>query len=190
MRKIKIWKLKDNEKRELFKKILGEKIACSGDGEWKNLEENILNAGKEICLITSGKREEKRETWWWNDAVLQRLREKKVAYKRWQQTGVEEDRETFKERKRVARREIAIAKREAKEEWSRNLNTAEGSGKMFRIAKQIRKDKRDVVGIFFIKSDTGGIKVARAEVCQRWKEYFEALLNGENESELEVEECC
>ena len=30
---------------------------------------------------------------------------------------------------------------------------------MFRIAKQMRKDKRDVVGINFIKSDTGEIKV-------------------------------
>ena len=56
MRKIKIWKLKDNEKRELFEERLCEKIACSAGGEWKNLEENILNAGKEICGITSGNR--------------------------------------------------------------------------------------------------------------------------------------
>ena len=38
---------------------------------------------------------------------------------------MEEDIETFNDRERVARREIAIAKREAWEEWSRNLNTAE-----------------------------------------------------------------
>ena len=37
---------KDSEKRELFEAKLGEKIACSGNGEWKNLEENILNANK------------------------------------------------------------------------------------------------------------------------------------------------
>ena len=92
-----------------------------------------------------GKRE--RDTWWWNDTVYQRLKEKKVAYKMWQQTGVEEDRETFKDRKRVARREIAIAKREAWEKWSRNMNSPEGRGKMFRIAKQMRKDKRDVESI-------------------------------------------
>ena len=93
-----------------------------------------------------GKRE--RETWWWNHTVQQRLREKKVAYKRWQPTGAEEDRETFKDRKRVARREVAREKSEAWAEWSRNLNTAEGRGKMFRIAKQMRKDKRDVIGFF------------------------------------------
>ena len=55
---------------------------------------------------------------------------------------MEEDGETFKDRKRVARREIAIAKRGVWEEWSRSLNTAEGRGKMFRIAKQMRNDKR------------------------------------------------
>ena len=43
-------------------------------------------------------------------------------------------------------------------------------------------------GTNFIKSDTGEIKVERAAVCGRWKEYFDALLNGENESEPEVVE--
>ena len=35
---------------------------------------------------------------------------------------------------------------------------------------------------------SGEIKVERADVCGRWKEYSEALLNGENESELVVVE--
>ena len=98
MRKIKIQKLKDKETRDLFER-LKEKIASSGDGEWKNLEEEILSAGGEICGITSGKWGRERETWWWNDVVQQRLKEKKVAYKLWQQTGAEVDRETYKDRK-------------------------------------------------------------------------------------------
>ena len=57
---------------------------------------------------------------------------------------------------------------------------------MFRISKQMRKVKRDVDGTHFIKSDTFEIKVEGVEVCERWKEYFEALLIGENENELEV----
>ena len=102
--------------------------------------------------------------------------------------GAEVDRETYKDRKRVARREIAIAKRGAWEEWSKNLNTAEGRGKMFRVAKQMRKDRRDVEGTNFIKSDTGEIKIEATEVCERWRVYFEVLLNGENESEFDVVE--
>ena len=74
MRKINIWKLKDRETRNLFEERLKEKIASSGDGEWKNLEEYILSAGGEICGITSGKRGREWETWWWNDIVQQRLK--------------------------------------------------------------------------------------------------------------------
>ena len=40
----------------------------------------------------------------------------------------------------------------------------------------------------FIKSDTGEIKIEATEVCGRWREYFEVLLNGENESEFDVVE--
>ena len=43
-------------------------------------------------------------------------------------------------------------------------------------------------GANFIKSNAGEIKVAGAVICLRWKEYFEALLNGESEGELEVVE--
>ena len=87
-------------------------------------------------------------------------------------SGAEEDRETFKDTKRGTRREIARERneREEWEEWSRNLNTTEGRGKMFRIAKQMNKDKSSVYGTNCIQSNTGEIKVEGAEVCGRRKE--------------------
>ena len=65
------------------------------------------------------------------------------------------------------------------------MNISEGRGKIFRTAKQMRKDKRDVMEQILSRV-TREIKVEGAEVCGRWKEYFDALLNGE--SELEVVE--
>ena len=50
----------------------------------------------------------------------------------------------------------------------------------------MRKDKRDVDGTNFKKSNKGEIKFEGPEVCGRWMEYFEALLNVENGGELEV----
>ena len=64
------------------------------------------------------------------------------------------------------------------------MNTAAGRGKMFMVSKQMRKDRRDVEGTNFIKSDTGEIKIEATEVCGRWREYFVVLLNGENESKF------
>ena len=57
---------------------------------------------------------------------------------------------------------------------------------MLRVAKQMRKDKIDKDGPNSIKIDIGETNVEGTEVCGRWKEYFGALLNLENESELEV----
>ena len=68
------------------------------------------------------------------------------------------------------------------------MNTAEGRGKIFRVAKQMRKDRRDVEGTNFMKSDTGEIKIEATEVCGRWRKYFDVLLYGENEGEFDVVE--
>ena len=52
---------------------------------------------------------------------------------------------------REAKRAVAHAKREALETWCENLNTAEGKRKMFAMAKQLKKDKKDIVGSYFYK---------------------------------------
>ena len=94
----------------------------------------------------SRKKERERKIKWWNNTVQQRPKEKNSAYKKWQQSGREENREAHKDSKRVESREIAIAERRAWEKWSTNLNTTECKMKMFKIAKKLRKDKRNANG--------------------------------------------
>ena len=49
----------------------------------------------------------------------------------------------------------------------------------------MRMDRKDVEGTNFIYGEDGVIKVDRAEVrCERWRGYFQELLNGENECEF------
>lgn len=66
----------------------------------KELKEIILQAGKEICGETSGKLNRKRETWWWNISVQQIITEKKAAYKKWQNSAKDADKETYKKPRR------------------------------------------------------------------------------------------
>ena len=61
-------------------------------------------------------------------------------------------------------REVAVAKRTAWEQWSGDLGTAGGRAKMFKVAKQMRRDRKDVDGTNFIKGEDGVIKVDGAEV--------------------------
>jgi hypothetical protein len=69
-----------------------------------------LKAGREICGQTTGNFRRKRETWWWNETVQQTIREKKIAYKKRQRSGEEKDRETYRQAKREAKKEVACAK--------------------------------------------------------------------------------
>ena len=47
-KKIRVWKLKDETTRRLFKERFKEKITSS-TGEWKDLQDSIKAAGTEIC---------------------------------------------------------------------------------------------------------------------------------------------
>ena len=93
----------------------------------------------------------------------------------------ERDRECYREKKREARREVVVTKKTAWEQWSGDLGTAEGRTKMLKVTKQMRRDRRDVEGTNFIKGGDGVIKVDGADVCERWRGYFQELLNDENE---------
>ena len=50
---------------------------------------------------------------------------------------------------------------------------------MFRMAAQMRKDRQDISGTRFIKGNDGNIVVEETQVRERWKNYFDALLNEE-----------
>lgn len=79
---------------------------------WPQVVKNIKAAGIEIYSVTSGKRGNERETWWWNEGVQEKIKEKKMAYKQWQRTGSRVDKTVYKEKSLVAKREVTAAKRQ------------------------------------------------------------------------------
>ena len=115
IKKIKVWKLKDEDTRKEFEAKFSQKMrTCTGT--WKQLVENVISVGKEVCGETSGKRGKERETWWWNDVVQQKLKEKDRAFKQWQQSRRRVDKRRYKIICKEACREIAIAKQRAWED--------------------------------------------------------------------------
>ena len=52
---------------------------------------------------------------------------------------------------------------------------------MFKIARQMKKERKDVIGVRFIKGEDGAIKTEKQDILRRWQQYFEVLLNEENE---------
>ena len=111
-KKIKAWRLKDDNIQEEFQEKLNEKFVQTAE-EWKESEIIFMNTAKEVCGETTGYIQRERETWWWNEEVKQRIVDKKIAFKKWQTHRTEENKLIFKETARLAKREVAKAKRAA-----------------------------------------------------------------------------
>ena len=183
-RRIKIWMLREEEARQDFERKLHEAMT-SYDGDWVQLRGAIMQACEDVCGRTTGRRGKERETWWWNETVQEAIRQKKVAYKKWQKTKLEVDRMISRQKSNAAKRAVATAKRNSWELWSRDLRSSSGQRKMFKMAKQMRKDQVDVGGTNYINDETGNVRIVETEVVDRWKRYFQNLLNQENSNAIE-----
>ncbi len=92
--------------------------------------------------------------------MLRAVKEKRMAYR----TRNEEDQRESREAERQAKREVARAKRLAWKNWNEETSRSEKQKEMFRIAKQMKKDRRDITGAKFIKDKRGDIKVQEGEI--------------------------
>ena len=89
----------------------------------------------------------------------------------------------YKTARKQAKREVAKARNKAYEKLYENLQTKEGENELFKIAKQRNRQSKDVQQVRVIKCKTGEILMEEEKVKQRWKEYFDDLLNQENPRE-------
>ena len=53
------------------------------------------------------------------------------------------------------------------------MNTSEGGIELIRVASQMKKDKKDVQGAFFMNDEDGNIIVDHTAVADNGKRYFE-----------------
>ncbi|MCJ8737462.1 hypothetical protein PDJAM_G00024310 [Pangasius djambal] len=100
----------------------------------------------------------------------------------------EENRQEYKELQRRVKREVSKAKKEAYDELYTRLDTREGQKDLHRLARQRDRDGKDVQQVRVIKDRDGKVLTSEESVQRRWKEYFEELMNEENEREKRVEE--
>ena len=182
-KRIKEWKLQDETVRTKFEESVAKRME-KNEGGWENLRDCVLEAGREICGQTTGNFRSKRETWWWNETVQRVIREKKGAYKKWQKSGEENDRIAYKQKKKQSKKEIASAKRNVWDEWMKISGDSKKKGDLFKIAKQMKRERQEVVGGRYVKDSKGEIKVEEKEIMERWREYFEKLLNEQNEYQI------
>ncbi|KAK3521007.1 hypothetical protein QTP86_015761, partial [Hemibagrus guttatus] len=188
-KKTKWWKLKKEgcceEFRQKLRQALGGQVVLPDD--WETTADVIRETGRKVLGVSSGRRKEDKETWWWNEEVHDSIQRKRLAKKKWDMDRTEENRQEYKELQRRVKREVSKAKQKAYEELYTRLDTREGEKDLYRLARQRDRDGKDVQQVRVIKDRDGRVLTSEESVQRRWKEYFEELMNEENEREKRVE---
>ncbi|KAK3510739.1 hypothetical protein QTP70_021324 [Hemibagrus guttatus] len=135
--------------------------------------------------VSSGRRKEDKETWWWNEEVQDSIQRERLAKKKWDTDRTEENRQEYKESQRRVKREVSKAKQKAYDELYSRLDTREGEKDLYRVLESERMPeewRRSVlVPIFKNKGDVQscsnyrGIKLM-SHTMQLWERVVDARL--------------
>ena len=188
--KIRWWKLKETSCQEAFRQEV-TRILGSKDGlpeEWDKTAEILRKAAETVLGVTFGKRKGERKTWSWNKEVQESIKEKKKAKKAWDKIRNENTKKVYKQKKSKAKTKVAMAKGRAYDNLYAKLETKEGEKELYRLAKQRDRAGKDVQHVRVIKDENGNVVVNSEAVLKRWKEYFEKLMNEENNRDPRIEE--
>ena len=87
-KRLRWWKLKDDETKEKFRRNLVERLLNIDEATTENVEqwleeiaEQIKKCGEELCGKSTGKKKTGLESWWWNDETESAVWEKKERKK-------------------------------------------------------------------------------------------------------------
>ncbi|KAK3571136.1 hypothetical protein QTP86_001915 [Hemibagrus guttatus] len=112
--------------------------------DWETTAEVIRETGRKVLGVSSGRRKEDKETWWWNEEVQDSIQRKRLAKKKWDMDRTEENRQEYKELQRRVKREVSKAKQKTYDELYTRLDTREGEKDLYRLARQRDRDGKDV----------------------------------------------
>ena len=91
-------------------------------------------------------------------------------------------------KKSKAKKAVAIVKGRAFNNLYARLETKEGEKELYRLARQRDRAWKNVQHMRVIKDKNGNVMINSEAVLKRWKEYFEKLMNEENNRDPRTEE--
>ncbi|XP_057526297.1 uncharacterized protein LOC130805539 [Amaranthus tricolor] len=122
-----------------------------------------------------------KESWWWNEEVQKKIKDKNRRFKELMACTEVEDRtlkkEMYKEKKRAAKKVVAEAINLVFEDFYQKLDTREGEKYIFKLAKARSRQKKDLGTMKFIKDEGGQVLLRQEDIKLRWHQYFAQLLN-------------
>ncbi|XP_063615413.1 uncharacterized protein LOC134788453 [Penaeus indicus] len=184
------WKLNSKVHREEFVQKLERKMGAE-EISWERLSTAVKEVAKEVMTITSGKKGKKEETWWWCEEVQEAIKVKRERKRDRDLNRCEATIEAYKKANKDAKKAVAKAKTAAYEDLYNSLEGPDGQQKAIRLVKQRNKKSQDVYQAKMVKDRNGQVLTDDTQIRERWKEYYQHLMNEENpriEREIEPAE--
>ena len=185
----KIWRLQDLKNRQEYNTSITNKREnrekAGVEEKWKEMKEVLCTAAVEVCGKTKAGRRPDHDKWWWNEEVKKAVEEKKEAHEGWMKGEV--SKEVYKEKKKLTKKAVAKAREEAWRGWYEKLGTPEGEMTIYRVAKSRSKQQQDIGQMGMVRNANQEILTDGKDIKNRWKQYYQQLLNIENERGTLVE---
>ncbi|KAI5093469.1 hypothetical protein C0J45_16607 [Silurus meridionalis] len=120
--------------------------------------------------------------------VQESIRRKRLAKQKWDRQSDEKSTQKYNEMRQQVKRDVAKAKEKAYEELYERLDTKEGEKDLYRLARQRDRAGKDVLQVRAVKDGEGNVLTSEESVLRRWREYFEQLMNEENQRERRLDD--
>lgn len=183
--RIRSGKLRGPKAEEYRRKVI-DRRAETEDGEtaeemWRKLKEITVRTAEEVCGRSKYGKKPDREEWWWSGAVQDAIKRKKDARAELKLNPSDASRAHSKRANKAAKRAVAEAKASAQAELYDELESQPDVAKKesYKIAQSRREEQEDNIASPFVNSEQGQLLVDGQTVKERWKEYFEQMLNEE-----------
>ncbi|XP_066986830.1 uncharacterized protein [Macrobrachium rosenbergii] len=142
----------------------------------------MCGEAEELVGRTSGYGVSRGEKWWWNGEVQESIKRKLKAFKDWKVRHAQGAEERYREKERDAGRRVGMAIGRAAEQLNERLGTRGEKG-IYKISDLGKRQRQDLGKLGVMKGRDGNILYRDEDIKKRWREYFEQLLNTENERE-------
>ena len=189
---VKVEELKKTEKKQEYQDKLKEAYDKVKEGEageleeeWALMKEILVGHASDVC----GKRFVggcmRKGSEWWNEGVTMKVEEKKRAFEEWLQCNSVEKYERYREKNVEAKRKVEEAKRMSNFKWGQDFDRSYEENKK-KFWKEVRKVRKDGLRMEETVKDVNGRLLRGNEARKRWVEYFEELLNVQEDREADI----
>ena len=122
---------------------------------------------------------------WWNEGVKMKVEEKKRAFEEWLQCNSMEKYERYREKNVETKRKVEEAKRMSNFKWGQDFDKSYEENKK-KFWKEVRRVRKGGPGTEETVKDVDGRLLRGNEARKRWAEYFEELLNVQEDREADI----